>query len=309
VTLGKRLRAHFLERLAPDAVFQVSPGFLSGIRVSKKDRTVRAGFVQPFRSRPLVPSFDRPNVTDAGAIEEALGQGMEKLRMSSGTAALLIPEPSLRVFVLSVDSFPGSGRERDSFIRWRIGKQMPLIPEDAMIDYAVTPGRGPRKIIVAMARRPVVREYESPFESAGLRPVLVSVPSLTLVNLVGRGGASNGILINLEDENLTLFAVLDSGWALYRQKSVGPAGPDEAGARSDNIVREAENTIRFLEDKEKTRIERLWVRSSAAGETPELASRLKERIDLPIEPVEYRAPEGWTEAQKALLAPLAGQIA
>jgi hypothetical protein len=36
--------------------------------------------------------------------------------------------------------------------------------------------------------------------------------------------------------------------------------------------------------------------------------RLKDRIDLPLEPVVYEAPEAWSEAQKALLAPLVGQI-
>jgi hypothetical protein len=247
-------------------------------------------------------------VTDPAVLEEAVAQGMENLRISSGSAALLVPEPSVRVFVLSVDSFPRSGKERDTFIRWRIGRQMPLIPDDARIDYAVTPGRGARKIIVAMARQTVVVEYESLFEKAGLKPVLVTAPSLTLINLVGQAGPSNGILLNLEDETLTLLAIMDSGWALYRQKGVGGSGGPEADERADNIVREAENTIRFLEDKEKKRIERLWVRTALAAERPQLMDRLKDRIDLPLEPVIYKAPAVWSEAQKALLAPLVGQI-
>jgi hypothetical protein len=308
VTLEKRLKSHFQDRLLPDAVFQLSPAFLSGIRVSKKDGSIRSGFVLPLRDHPLSPSFDRPNVNDPSALEEAVAQGMENLRLSSGLAAILVPEPSARVFVLSVDSFPRTGKERDTFLRWRIGKQMPLIPDDARIDYAFTPGRGARKIIVAMARQTVIREYESLFEKAGLKPVLVTVPSLALINLVGQGGPSNGILLNLEDETLTLLAVMDSGWALYRQKGVGGSGGPEAEERADNIVREAENTIRFLEDKERKRIERLWVRTAVAAERPQLMDRLKDRIDLPLEPVIYEAPEAWSEAQKALLAPLVGQI-
>ena len=308
MTLEKRLKSHFQDRLLPDAVFQLSPSFLSGIRVSKKDGSIRGGFVLPLRDRPLSPSFDRPNVADPAALGEVIAQGMENLRLSSGSAALLVPEPSARVFVLSVDSFPRSGKERETFIRWRIGKQMPLIPDDARIDYAVTPGRGARKIIVAMARQTVVREYESLFEKAGLKPVLVTIPSLALINLVGQAGPSNGILLNLEGETLTLLAVMDSGWALYRQKGVGGSGGPEADERADNIVREAENTVRFLEDKERKRIERLWVRTAVAAERPQLMDRLKDRIDLPLEPVVYEAPEAWTEAQKALLAPLVGQI-
>ena len=308
MALGKSLKSHFLDRLAPDAVFQVAPTFVSGIRVSKKDRSVRGGFVLPLPDRPVSPSFDRPNLTDTAAVEEAIVRGMKNLRISSGSVALLIPEPAVRVFVLSVESFPGSGRERDAFIRWRIGKQMPLIPDDARIDYAMGPGRGARKVIVAMARQSIVREYEALFEKAGLKPDLVTVPSLTLVNLAVRNGPMNGILLNLEDETLTLLAVMASGWTLYRQKGVGAPGGPEADERAENIVREAENTIRFLEDKEKERVERLWVRTAVAAERPGLIGRLKQRINLPLEAVDYEAPEAWTEAQKVLIAPLVGQI-
>ncbi len=207
-----------------------------------------------------------------------------------------------------MDSFPGSGKERDAFIRWRIGKLMPLIPDDARIDYAATPGRGARKVIVAMARQVVVWEYEALFEKAGLKPVIVSVPTLTLVNVVRRKGPGAGLLLNLEDESLTLLATADPGWTLYRQKDVGSPGENGIEERADNIVREAENTLRFLEDKENAGIGRIWLRTSIAAERPALLERLKERIALPIEPVAYDAPEVWTEAHKAVLAPLMGQV-
>lgn len=305
---GRRLQAYFTERLLPDAVFQIAPGYLSGIRVARADRSIKGGFVLPFRERPVVPSFDRPNVTDPAALEEAIAQGQKNLRLASGTAALLIPEPSVRVFVLAVDAFPASGKERDAFLRWRISRQMPLIPEDVRIDYAATPGRGPRRIIAAMARQMVVWEYEALFEKAGLKPVLVSAPSLALVNLVRRGGATGALLLNLEEETLTFLALAGPGWTLYRQKDVGR--PDAIGAeeRLDNIVREAENTIRFLEDKEKAGTDGLWVRSSAEAEVPEILRRLEERTGLPVRPIDYNAPRVWSEAHKAVLAPLIGQI-
>lgn len=305
---GSRLQKYFTERLLPDSVFQITPGHLSGIRVSRSDGSIKGGFVQPFPERPVAPSFDRPNVTDAAGLEEAIEEGKRSLRLTSGSAALLIPEPSVRVFVMSVDSFPGSGKERDAFIRWRIGKQMPLIPEDARIDYAVTPGKGARKVIVAMARQVVVWEYEALFEKAGLKPVLVTSPSLALVNLVRRDGRANGVLLNIEDETLTVLALADPGWSLYRQKDIGPPGRAGAGERGDNIVREAENTIRFLEDRDKTRVEGLWLRCADVAELADIRSRLKERILLPIEAVAYAAPGAWTDAHKAILAPLVGQV-
>ena len=306
--LEDRLRKHFSERLLTDSVFQIASGYLSGIRVGRSDGSIKGGFVRPFAGRPVVPSFDRPNVTDAAALEEAIDQGKRNLRLTSGSAALLIPESSVRVFVMSVDSFPGSGKERDAFIRWRIGKQMPLIPEDARIDYAVTPGKGTRKVIVVMARQVVVWEYEAAFDKAGLKPVVVTAPSLALVNLVRRDGRAKGVLLNIEDETLTVLALADPGWSLYRQKDIGPPGGAAADERRDNIVREAENTIRFLEDRDRTRVEGLWLRCADIAEFAEILARLRERISLPIEPVDYTAPDGWTDAHKAVLAPLIGQV-
>ena len=307
MTLGGRIKTHFTERLLADAVFQISPSHLSGLRVSRSDGAVKGGFVQPFAASPVVPSFDRPNITDAASLEAAIAQGQRNLHLSSGSVALLIPEPSVRVFVMSVDSFPASGKERDTFIRWRIGKQMPLIPEDARIDYAVTPGKGTRKIIIAMARQVVVWEYEALFEKAGLRPVVVASPSLALINLVPRDGQGTSVLLNIEDETMTVLAMTDPGWSLYRQKDIGRPG-GAADDRGETIVREAENTIRFLEDRDETRVERLWLRCAALDEFGVVAAGLRERIRVPIAPLDYRAPEAWTDAHKALLAPLIGQI-
>jgi hypothetical protein len=308
VTFGKRIAKHFTERLVPDAVFQIAAGHLSGIRISRGDGAVKGGFVQPFPERPIAPSFDRPNVIVPAILEEAIARGMKDLRISSGSAALLIPESSIRVFVMSVETFPGSGKERDAFIRWRIGRQMPLIPDDARIDYAVTPGRGARKVIVAMARQVVVWEYEALFEKAGLKPVLVSAPSLALVNLVRGAGRGDRVLLNVEDDSLTVLALADPGWSLYRQKAIGLPEGAAIDERAENIVREAENTVRFLEDRDKTRIEGLWLRCANEAELPEISGRLQERIALPIDPVEYRAPDAWTDAHKAVLAPLIGQV-
>lgn len=308
MTTGSRLRDYFTERLLPEAVFQIAPGHLSGIRVSRGDGSVKGGFVLPFRERPVVPSFDRPNVTDPAALEEAIAQGLKNLRLSSGTAALLIPEPSVRVFVLAVDSFPGSRKEREAFLRWRIAKLMPLIPEDARLDYAAAPGRGARQVIAVLARQVVIWEYESLFEKAGLKPVLVTAPSLALVNLVRGDRRKNGVLFNIEDETLTALALADGGWTMYRQKDIGRPGEAPEREREENIVREVENTVRFLEDRDKIRVEALWLRCAAAAEFGAIQARLRERTALPVEVLDYQAPEAWTEAHKAVLAPLIGQI-
>lgn len=304
--LFKTLRAQFTDRPMPDAVFELAPDHLSGLRVLPKRRSGRGRFILSFRPGALIPSFDRPNVTDASAVMSLIEEGKRVLGLGRGTVSLIIPEPCVRVFILTVESVPTSESERDSFIRWRVGKQIPLLPEDLRIAYNLTSGSPSKKVIVSTARDAVIREYEDLFESAGMRVGTVTVPSLSLVNLLGVGPGQNGILLNIESDSLSFLAIMDSEWTLYRQKGVGT--DLLADAKADLVVKEVENTVHFLEDKERKKVERIWVRSEAWEDGPGVVSRLKETLLFPAKIIEFAAPEGWDAREKAVLAPLVGQI-
>ncbi len=303
--LLKRLRESFFERPLPDAVFDVRPDRLCGLRVAGRGRPGRGRFVLGLDKGLVAPSFDRPNLTGAG-LGLAVEQGKDALGLGGGTVSLLVPEPAVRVFILAVESLPALPEERESFIRWRVGKLMPLLPEDLRLAYDVPPGFHSGKIIVAAAREAVVREYEDVFEPAGLRVGAVSVPTLSLANLRGGPGGS-GLLLNAEADRLIFLAVMDSEWTLYRQKGIG--FDQAAGPRTDTIVQELENTLHFLEDKEGKKVERVWVHAEGGEEAAGIVSRLKEVLPLPVEPLAYEAPEDWSDREKAALAPLVGQIA
>lgn len=305
--LFKKLQARLIERPLPDAVFELAPGHLSGLRVLARGRAARERFILPFNTSVLVPSFDRPNVTDASAVKAMIDAGKKALALGGGSIALLIPEPCVRIFVLTADSVPGDEDERDSFIRWRVGKQMPLMPEDLRLDYAASPGSPARKLIVATARDAVIREYEDIFQSAGLAVGTVTVPSLSLVNLIGGAAGRNGVLLNVEPDYLSFLAIMESEWTLYRQKGVSP--DLAAGEKADLVVQEVENTVHFLEDKERKKVERIWVRPGAGEDGPGILSRLKSSLPQPAAMVDYTAPEEWTAQEKSALAPLMGQLA
>lgn len=304
--LLKIVRARFLERPLPDAVFELRPDRLSGLRVSARGQAGQNRFVLSLDKGLLAPSFDRPNIAGASGLGAAIEQGKDLLGLGGGTVSLLVPEPSVRVFILTVESLSAAPDEREAFIRWRVGKLMPLMPEDLRLAYDVPSGFHSGKIIVAAAREAVVREYEELFEAAGLRVGAVTVPTLSLANLRGGPGGS-GILLNAEADRLIFLAVMDSEWTLYRQKGVG--ADLEPGRRADTIAQELENTVHFLEDKERKRVERIWVHADDGEEAAGIVARLKGGLPLPVELVDYEAPGDWSDGEKAALAPLMGQIA
>jgi hypothetical protein len=306
VPLLKKLRARFVDRPLPDAVFELTPGRLCGIRVSARGRPARKRFILPLELGAIGPSFDRPNVIGAASVKHGIEEGKKVLGLGGGTISLIIPEPCVRIFILTADSVPSAPGERDAFVRWRVGKQMPLLPEDLRLDHDFSVGPGPRKIIVAAAREAIIGEYEDLFQSAGMKVGTVTIPSLSLVNLLDGGPDANAILLNIETDNLSFLAVMDSGWTLYRQKGVGTdLLADEKAAL---VVKEIENTVHFLEDKERMKVEKVWVRSESWEEGPLVVARLGESLTLPAEMIEYAAPEDWDPREKAILAPLVGQI-
>ncbi len=304
--LLKGLRERFLERPLPAAVFELRPDRLSGLRVSGRGQPGRGRFVLALDKGLVAPSFDRTNLAGASGLGVAVEQGKEALGLGGGTVSLLIPEPAVRVFILAVESLPASPDERESFIRWRVGKLMPLLPEDLRLAYDIPPGFQSGKIIVAAARQAVVREYEELFEAVGLRVGAVGVPTLSLANLRGGPGGS-GILLNAEEDRLIFLAILESEWTLYRQKGIGAdLGGDR---RAETVVQELENTVHFLEDKERKKVERVWVHADGGEQAAGIVARLREALSLPVELIDYDAPGDWSEREKAALAPLVGQIA
>jgi hypothetical protein len=307
VPLFQKLQARFVERPLPDAAFELAPRHLGGLRVAPRSRSASGRFLLPFRTPALVPSFERPNVHDASAVRALVEEGKKAIGFGGGTISLLIPEPCVRIFILTVDSLPAAQAERDSFIRWRVGKQMPLLPEDLRMAYAGPAGSSAGKVIVSMAREAVIREYETIFESAGMRVGTVTVPSLSLVNLIDGTAGRNGVLLNIEADYLSFLAIMDSEWILYRQKGVSPDLPD--GTKAELVVQEVENTVHFLEDKERKKVERIWVRSGAGEDGPGILSRLKASLPLPAAMINYAAPGDWSAQERTALAPLMGQIA
>ena len=309
--LIESLKSFFLNLPLPDAAFELAAGYLSGIRISRRSRSARGRFILPLDPGGFAASFDRANVTDAASLKERIAEGKERLGLTRGRISVLIPEPCVRIFILTVDSVPGPQAEREAFIRWRIGKQMPLVHEDLVITSVVSRGGPSQTIMACMARRAVVQEYEELFADCGLSVGTVTVPSLGLINLLGGEiGAAGGLLLNVEDDYVSLLAFTESEWHLYRQKAFLTESRTSwtLDQKVDQVAKEISNTAHFLEDKEMIKVEKIWARSGVLEDGVELIARLQSAQDLPVEAVDYPAREPWDVREKAILAPLVGMI-
>ena len=304
-----RWKDYLTEPILPSLVWQLSRRSAVGIRFSRKDRSLGARFLGALPPGVLAPSFDRPNILDAKALEHALRDGRARLGADGGDVSLLVPETCVRMFVLTFDGLPASPAEREELFRWRIAKLVPLKSAEMRLGYDVIKSNGQAKVVLALGAAGVLEEYEAAFARVGFKVRTLSVPTLPLAGLVPPGDSENVLVVNCEEDYVSLLALLGGEISLYRVKPFlsESAAPAEESERRDLIVREVETTMNFIEDKEKTRITGLWIRPAAWPERSDAAAELG-RLWPSIRVSEFPGPAGLGTAERRALTPLLGLV-
>ena len=305
-----RLREYFTTPLCPSAVVQLSSSYVSAIRVDLKERRIKHHFVLDLPGGLIEPHFDRPNISDANALTGILKDGIKGLHISGKKIACLAPESCFKIFVLPFDSLPASERERQKLILWRVKKQMPVLPEDIRLAYEVRTTSSSVKVLAALARTPVVREYESLFGRLGLDVGILTAPSLSLLNLLDWQKGGDLLAVNIEDDSLSLAAVTAAELSLYRLKmfALERTGRRETTLQVEAILQEIENTAHFIEDREKRQVRTLWFRSVMKGNQGDVLEALRKELPFDVQPVQVPPSFGLTGEASGFLAPLAGQV-
>jgi hypothetical protein len=304
-----KIKDYFTKQPFPHAAFHLTSHYISGIRVSPKEGRIMNHFILPLEKGLIQPSFEKKNIKNPDLLEKKIKKELGKLHLHDHKVACLLPELSLRAFVFSFESLPSSRPEREQIIRFRIKKQLPLLPQDARFSFDIIKSNDSMKIFVAVARALIIQEYEELFSRFNLKIRTVGVPILGLYSLLKTEKEKDLLLINIEEDSLCLTAIIDSEIALYRMKPILSLGQDERSEdrRVENIVKEVENTVNFVEDKEKRKIQSFWVRLGLLEEE-RILSRLQERSSLPVTGIESRMTAKIGLREKKILSPLIGQI-
>jgi type IV pilus assembly protein PilM len=177
----------------PPIAIEITPDRIAGARFG------RTGGLDEFAVEALppgaiVPSAVEANVANVTAAKTALDNICNQLRARDEDAALLLPDPVVRVFVQHFDQFPRSPQEAIPMLKWKLKKSVPFEVEETLISYMrQAPKEGGVDVVTALGRLRIVKEYESLAESAGLHPGVVLSSSLAAVSL-------------LEDKRPTLLA-------------------------------------------------------------------------------------------------------
>jgi len=185
---------------------------------------------------------------------------VRKLKLRGNSATVILPEMSVRVFILPLEKAGLPPAEHIRFIEWRLGQQLSRPLNRIRYSHQTFNSTREQRVLVVCTGEEVAEEYENLFAECQLKTGKLTIPSLSVLNLIMRSGSevNDFLLIDTDLDYLSLIAVLDGAPYLYRQKQLWP---DNDTSRT-TILKETENTINFIEDKTRKRPALVYLRTN-----------------------------------------------
>jgi type IV pilus assembly protein PilM len=203
---------------------------------------------EPLPAGALIPGIADPNIraTDVvvGAIRTALGNVSPRTR----SVTVVLPDTSVRVFVLDFESLPAKPLEALPVLRFRLRKMVPFDVEHAGVSYQVlVEKKSELKVLAAVIPGPILQEYEAAVRAAGHEPGAV-LPS-SLAALASRDSMEAMLTANLSRAALTTSITNGQDLLLYRTLDL----PENETVRLQEVQRGIAVAAAYFEDKLQAR--------------------------------------------------------
>lgn len=206
----------------PPAAVEVSPeGVLAAALHAAGERPEYA-FI-PLPPGALEPGIAEPNLHTPNAVADAIGTVLGEVSPRTRAVTLVVPDSTVRVFVLDFDAFPAKAAEAVPVLRFRLRKMVPFDAEQASIGYQfLSQSKGECKVLAAVIPGPILSEYEAAMREAGYEPGAVLPSSLAALEAIDVPEAA--LAANLSALALTTVITNGSDLLLYRTLDL-PADP------------------------------------------------------------------------------------
>ncbi len=219
IPFARRL-GHWLGAMPhPSLVCEIAPTHVAAARWGHRRLGLDASSVEPLEEGVIIPSPVESNITNREAVRSALQRVLNRISGRGPDMALLVPDPVVRVFILSFETFPRNQEEGLALLRWRLKKSVPFDIEETIVTGMRQQGRGGGlEIVAALARQKILREYESIIEACGLSAGVVLSSTLAALPLVDADGAT--LLARRNGKSLTTVIAQGETLCVYRTTEI-----------------------------------------------------------------------------------------
>jgi type IV pilus assembly protein PilM len=198
----------------PMVAVEFTPEQVSGARFTRTG-SLEGFAVEALPPGALVPSAIEANLLNPIAVKAAVSAVFNTLKMKNEDAALLVPDPVIRVFVQHFDEFPRSAEEAIPMLRWKLKKSVPFEVDETLLSYMRQQPRGEGvDVVTAIARLRIIKEYEALLEPQAVRAGVVLSSTLAAISLLEDSQPT--LLARLSGTSLTAAIVREGVIAGYR---------------------------------------------------------------------------------------------
>jgi type IV pilus assembly protein PilM len=198
----------------PPVALEISVDRVAGVRFHRSGKL--DGFaIENIAAGSLVPSAIETNLANPAAIKSAVSSVCSRLGAKDEDAALLLPDPVIRVFVQHFDDFPRSSAEAIPMLRWKLKKSVPFEVDETLLSFMrQAPRADGVDVVTGIARLRIIREYESLVDVLSLRPGVVLSSTLAAITLLDDKRPT--LLARVSGTSLTTAIVREGVLAGYR---------------------------------------------------------------------------------------------
>lgn len=298
---GKSKVAAQLGNRPPAAVELMPEGVLAAALPRKGEAAVYA--FRPFPAGSLVPSIEEPNLRAASAVTEAITAALDDVSPRTRAVTLVLPDTTVRVFVLDFDALPAKAADVVPVLRFRLRKMVPFDVEKAGVSYQVlSESKSECRVLIAVLPGAILEEYENAVRAAGYEPGAV-LPS-SLAALATLDTDEPVLAACLGGFSLTTSITHGQDLLLYRTLDL----PDDTKQRLAEVQKDIAVAAAYFEDKLAVRPRRLYY--GGVGGAQEFARWV--RINDPelsvVDLTERPATGAATPLGKLSLAGIAGAL-
>ncbi|MGD8744463.1 MAG: pilus assembly protein PilM [Candidatus Woesebacteria bacterium] len=231
-------------------------------------------------------------VQDTRVLATFLKNIWKKLKMKEKSVGIVVPEFS--TFIKNL-TFPKlEGKELDEAVRWQIQEFLPQKRKQVSMDWRISKrGEDNYKVLVIAIEKSILNGYVEAADLAGLFPMVVETPSLSLVKLAGSDDEGKLMVYDHFDE--TVLTIVEGERILG--SSVVPS------ERKDEIISTASIII---DHYRQTQVNKILV--GGVGIDSSLLNNLKDTFNLPMTKLDVKLVGMKDEDIQTYLVPISLQL-
>lgn len=217
------------EAPAPGVAVEIAGGRVSAASLEWRGGRpfVAAHTAEPLPDGVLVPSLTTTNTRDRATLSTALNRVLERMGRPR-RIGLVIPDVVAKVSLVRFEKLPARAQDLDQLVRWQVRKSAPFPVDDAQVSYVpgVQSADG-HELVVSLARRDIIAEYEGLCADAGAHAGLVDLATFDVINAVLAGSTpppADWLLVNVAADSASIALLRGPHLIFFRNRAADTDG-------------------------------------------------------------------------------------